>query len=96
MGGDLLTQAEQGPCEWCLTFSGRMKKGRVCCELRMLAAMPKARRQEVYNQTLKDDGVEAMKKQQQDVATEYRRLVEFRAAKHEALSAPAKAALLRP
>lgn len=96
MADDLIAQAEQGPCEWCLTFSGRTMKGRRCCELRALAAMPKARRQEVYNQTLKDDGVDAMKKLMQDVGAEYQRLVQFRAAKRDQLSAPARAALSRP
>ena len=29
-------------CDWCLSDSGRTKKGRACCELRMLANAPRA------------------------------------------------------
>jgi hypothetical protein len=96
-GFDLIDQAEQaqGPCDWCLTFSGMTKKGRACCELRALASMPKARRQEVYNKTMREDGTEAYKSLQAAVSAEYQRLVAFRAAKREGLVAGAKTALLR-
>lgn len=29
-------------CDWCLTNSGRVKKGRPCCDLRELANAPRA------------------------------------------------------
>ena len=70
-----------GPCEWCLTFSGRTKKGRRCCELRALAAMPKSRRQEVYNRVRREDGHDGADQLVKDVTAEYRRKVEYDAAK---------------
>ena len=85
-----------GPCEWCLTFSGRLMKGRACCELRMLATIPKARRQEVYNRVRREDGQSAVDQMVKDVAAEYKRRQAFDAAKREVLTGPAKAALLRP
>ena len=61
------------PCEWCVSFSGMTKKGRACCELRALAAMPKASRQEVYAKVLRESGAEAAEKLKADVLAEYRR-----------------------
>ena len=81
-----------GPCEWCLTFSGRLIKGRTCCELRMLAAMPKARRQDVYARVRTTEGSEALEKLKRDVSAEYQRLVAYREVKREAITGPAKRA----
>lgn len=85
-----------GPCEWCLTFSGRTKKGRACCELRALAMMPKAQRQDVYMRTLKEDGIEAEKALKAAVGAEYRRYTEFKDQARKGHLAAAKAALSRP
>ena len=84
------------PCDWCLTFSGRTKKGRACCELRALAGMPKAQREAVYIKVLKDDGVDAMNKLKVAVTGEYKRRVAYTTAKRGSLVASAKAALARP
>ena len=64
------------PCEWCLTFAGRTKKGRQCCELRALAAMPKAQRQDVYMRVRREEGLEASEQLKKAVVAEYRRKVE--------------------
>lgn len=85
-----------GPCEWCLTFAGRTKKGRACCELRALAAMPKAQREIVYAKVKREDGQTAMEQLKQDVMTEYKRKVAFVEAKRGSFVAAAKAALVRP
>lgn len=84
------------PCEWCLTFAGRTKKGRACCELRALAGMMKQQREDVYMRVWKDDGREAAEQLKASVNAEYRRKVAFDAAKREALVGAAKSALLRP
>jgi len=88
--------APAGPCEWCLTFAGRTKKGRACCELRALAAMPKAQREIVYAKVKREDGQTAMEQLKQDVVAEYKRRVAFDAAKRGSFVAAAKAALVRP
>lgn len=69
------------PCDWCLSFAGRTMKGRACCELRALALMPKARRQEVYTRVWKEDGQAVAEKLKNDVAAEYQRWVGFRDSK---------------
>jgi hypothetical protein len=85
-----------GPCEWCLTFEGRTKKGRPCCELRALAGMPKAQREAVYMKVWKEDGADAYEKLKRDVVAEYKRRVAFMQAKRGSFVAAAKAALVRP
>jgi hypothetical protein len=73
---DLLTGLEPEPpahCDWCLTFSGRTKKGRKCCELRELASMPKEQRQAVYNAVWTDQGFEAAGALKAAVVGEYKR-----------------------
>lgn len=96
---DLLTDlapVEPTHCDWCLTFSGLTKKGRACCELRALAAMPKERRQAFYQGVWKDQGFDVATKLKQDVAAEYQRKVAHDAAKRTQYMAAAKAALVRP
>lgn len=83
-------------CEWCLTFSGRTKKGRPCCELRALASMPKAQREPVLMKVWKEDGAPAMERLKAAMVAEYKRRVAFNRAKHGSFVASAKAALLRP
>jgi hypothetical protein len=67
-------------CEWCLSFDGRVKKGRECCELRELAGMPKQARQEVYSKVRREDGADALAALTSAVAGEYQRRLEHRAA----------------
>lgn len=83
-------------CEWCLTFSGRTKKGRPCCELRALAGMPKAQREAVYMKALKEDGFDAVDALKAAVVGEYKRRMAFNDAKRGSFVAAAKAALVRP
>lgn len=84
------------PCEWCLTFAGRTKKGRECCELRALAAMPKAQREAAYMKVWKEDGQAAMERLKGNVMAEYQRRVAYHAQKRAAQVGAAKAAFLRP
>ena len=46
-------------CSLCTTFSGRHQMTRQCCKIRYLAAVPKAQRQEKYQQVKQEDGPEA-------------------------------------
>ena len=52
---------------------GMTKKGRACCELRALAALPKARRLEVYAKVLRESGEAAADKLRADATAEYQR-----------------------
>jgi hypothetical protein len=86
-----------GPCEWCLTFEGRTKKGRPCCELRALALMPKSQRDAVLLKVLREDGIDAMEARKAEAFAEYKRWREFRGLMKPAAGiAAAKAALARP
>lgn len=46
-------------CEWCMVDSGRVGKGRPCCEARELANMPMDQRQDVLRSILSGDGRDA-------------------------------------
>lgn len=74
-------------CEWCLTFSGRTKKGRPCCELRALAAMPRTARENVYMDTHIEHGVDAKRALQEQVKAEYRRKLDYEMQKDKAKKA---------
>lgn len=60
-------------CDWCLTLSGRYQGLRECCQIRLLATMPRAHRELAYQRTREVSGRLAEQEQRQLVKTEWQR-----------------------
>jgi len=61
-------------CDLCETNSGLTNKNRKCCQIRLIAQMPKARRLMAYERVLKSDGTTALEAMKLEVVAEFKRL----------------------
>ena len=80
-----------GPCDWCLTLSGRIHAARECCRLRSLAVAPAHNRNAVFAQVKKDEGSAALEELKAKVRIEYVRQRDMRRAAQRALEQAALA-----
>lgn len=60
-------------CDWCLALAPRYQALRECCQIRLLATMPRPHRELAYQRTREVSGKTAEQDQRQLVKTEWRR-----------------------
>jgi hypothetical protein len=60
-------------CDWCLALSPRFQAQRECCQIRLLATMPRHAREAGYQRTREVSGKAAEEAQRQLVKAEWQR-----------------------
>jgi len=65
-------------CEHCERFSGRYTMQNACCQVRLVALMPKARRLAAFAKVRSQKGDEAAQALREAVSLEYRRWKAYR------------------
>ncbi|MDF0506574.1 hypothetical protein POK33_38130 [Burkholderia cenocepacia] len=60
-------------CEHCQVFSGRYNMNRRCCQVRLIASMPKAHRLAAFAKVRAESGGEVADRLRADVLSEYHR-----------------------